>query len=351
MNTFHGFTQLTSLDLSNNFITQLDLLLSDCTSLIHLDLSSNSIQRFNEGFISQLKALSNSTEFKISLKGNQFSCSCQSIPFVAWLVGSIRPTILDRDSIHCLYLNETDYLVKEIRLGQLRDSCLEKVRFIENYLKTILTPILTILVMCGFGAMLCYHLRWYIWWEWHVVHKRKKQLDAVSFTNEVFIACEDSHRTTCFVRRIHEDTQTHVPSSKDIDLNMGDLDQDGTMMEESRKIMFFIDIDLINNLRKWAFLIPDVITSRPLDDISVLLDVNILDSSLRGYYPLWKLSKSRRCFLGYYNGNDTNSDVWSRVIQFVKSSEIDNGLQGQNILNMELDIMNDSDRLVDFNPM
>ena len=343
---FQGYVKLKILDLSNNMLQKVDFIISGLRSLSNLDLSSNNIQAFGDDFISQLYGLRNVIDFNISLSGNAFVCSCHSVPFVEWIHQSLAvEQVTSRDRLDCLYGNRTDYPIAEVDIDVVRESCREKIKIVDNIIKTVLAPVMTVILMCGLGALLCYRLRWQIWWEWHIIIRKKAGNDQQEFTHDIFIACEDSRKSGEFVTRLQENNTEYIHSSKDLDLNKSELEQNGQMMDISRRILFFVDDNLIDNLRQWEFLMPPVIESRRLDNIGLVIDTGLLETSLREYYPLWRLSKSTQCF-GFYSGQDTNMTVWRDIAEFVRpvNDSYNGRLNEQDYSNMFYGV-NDSDPL------
>jgi hypothetical protein len=222
--------------------------------------------------------------------------------------------------LYCLYQNKTDQLIGEVDISTLRQACTQKVKLVENIIKTVVVPVLTIGIICIVSGVLCFRLRWQIWWEYNVIHNKRQYNDIKEFKHNIFIGCEDSRNAGEFVRRLQETTSEHINSSKDISYNNNELEENGRMLDCSRRVLFLVDDAFMNNLRHWQFLIPPVIASRHLDNIALLLHTGVMESSLSEYYPLWRLSKSRQC-LGFYNGQDTNTDVWRRTVEFVNSHD------------------------------
>ena len=320
-NIFRGFRKLQMLDLSRNLLTEVDLVLSDLVRLTSLDLSANNIQSLGDDFLTELTVVANKTSFNLRLNNNPSMCTCDSISYIKWLqrMFSNESQIIsdEKNLLACMYRDNTDYLIEDIQIDLLEEDCRKKVKFVENLLKTVLAPLLVILVVSGLVAVLCYRLRWQIWWEWHIIIRKKAGNDQQEFTHDIFIACEDSRKSGEFVTRLQENNTEYIHSSKDLDLNKSELEQNGQMMDISRRILFFVDDNFIDNLRQWEFLMPPVIESRRLDNIGLVIDTGLLETSLREYYPLWRLSKSTQCF-GFYSGQDTNMNVWRDIAEFVR---------------------------------
>ena len=320
--TFRGFTKLQNLDLRRNLLENVDFDVSDLISLSHLDLSFNNIHSFDDSFMKGLNELSRITKFSISLQGNPLVCSCEFTTFVAWIkqIFDAEHNIdsADGGSLDCLYLNETSYNISDVGYDQLTEVCSDRVKLVDNLLKTALIPVMTIVLMCGLVAVLCYILRHQIWWEWHVVIRGGKQVDIGSFTQHAFVACDDNGISKGFILHLEQSIGTRIDSSPYLDPNGPEMEQNGQRMESSKKVMFFVDLSFINNLNEWNLYIPDVVKSHYIKHIALVLDPNVMESSLHECRVLWRLSKLRQCFMGFYNGRDTNSDVFKKIQEFMK---------------------------------
>ena len=320
--SFRGFTKLRNLDLSENLLENVDFDVSDLISLSHLDLSLNNIHRLGDSFMKELNELSNITTFSVSLQGNPLVCSCEFITFVSWIQQIFRSEhnilLADGRSLRCVYLNETSTKISDVGYDQMKQVCRDRIKLVDNLLKTVLIPVVTIVLMIGLVAVLCYILRHQIWWEWYVVFKGRKHVDIESFTRHAFIACDDNAISKGFVLHLERSTGRHVDSSNYLDGNMPEMEQNGRRMDSSKKVLFFVDVAFINSIDDWQLYIPHAVKTHCIEHIALVLDPNVLESSLRECFVLWRLSKSRSCFVGYYNGQDTNPDVLKSIQEFIK---------------------------------
>ena len=332
--SFRGFIKLQNLDLSRNFLENVDFVVFDLISLSHLDLSFNNIHRLSDSFIEGLNELSRVTKFSISLQGNPLVCSCEFMTFVAWvqqILDSEHNIVLaDGGSLDCLYLNETSYNISDVGYRQLQQVCSDRVKLklVDNLLKTALIPAVTILLMCGLVASLCYILRHQIWWEWHVVLRGGKHVDLRSFTQHAFVACDDNEISKGFILHLEQSTGRRIDSSPYLNPNEPEMEQNGQRMESSKKVMFFVDLPFISNLNEWKLYVPYVVKSHYIKHIALVLNSDVMESGLRECRVLWRLSKLTQCFKGYYNGRDTNSEVFKRVQEFLEPDMTDD-LEGQ----------------------
>ena len=332
---FNDFTHLEILDLRGNYLKHVDLVLSCLVSLSHLDLSSNALQKVDSAFISEVNGLSNrnSSTFQVILNDNPFVCGCQSIESVGFLQGSTAISSNGNNTesanavMGCLYLNETSFDVRDVSISRLKQDCAGKTKLERNRLLTILTPVLSTAVMFALFGILCYYLRSQIRLEWEIFIKKSPKTYTDSFAQYASVLCEDSEASRELVRRLERDDGTPAgifPSSLYICPNRPELDQCAELMHSTQNNLFFVDDKLIANLPQWEFLIPDILQTRHLDNIALLLDSCISDRDLSACYPLWRLSKTRRCF-GKYQGDGTKPAVWRKILKFV------NPPQGSNI--------------------
>ena len=110
LHLFHMNKRLKKLDVARNEITQLNIDVLKLAALESIDLRNNSIRYLDQRSRGQIEKLLenqkkqginvNGTEIIVDLRGNPFSCKCDSLDFLHWFVGS---PIFDntRDQYRC----------------------------------------------------------------------------------------------------------------------------------------------------------------------------------------------------------------------------------------------------------
>ncbi|CAC5374604.1 unnamed protein product [Mytilus coruscus] len=125
---FHGHQRLRVLNLSNNYLTDIDFDISHLTLLEVLDLSNNRIQKFSEKSMKKLNVLFDSSNVKVNLGGNVLQCSCDDISFIEWLLDKHNYFSAKHDT-KCKFGNGTSIFLTEFRstMLQLKENCASRL--------------------------------------------------------------------------------------------------------------------------------------------------------------------------------------------------------------------------------
>jgi len=125
-----GLFNLEKLQLSNNYLHNLDFDISNCIKLNVLNFSSNNIERFPTGTTNQLNELAlrkpEGNNLLVDLSSNTLHCLCNSTHFVQWIQRSPSENnikFLNFDNYTCLYPNESFVRVSETSVIELEDQC------------------------------------------------------------------------------------------------------------------------------------------------------------------------------------------------------------------------------------
>lgn len=121
---FHT-VNLEELNLSDNYLENLNIDLSHLKSLKVLDLSINRLQTLPESVTNVLSMLANFHKVHVNLKQNNLDCNCESIHFLKWIFTS--SIIFDSiDMYHCSFNNGSRRIFNETRvklLESLEEEC------------------------------------------------------------------------------------------------------------------------------------------------------------------------------------------------------------------------------------
>ncbi|MEW8543121.1 MAG: leucine-rich repeat domain-containing protein, partial [Candidatus Thiodiazotropha sp.] len=119
-----SLVHLKILDLSHNYLNSFDVRVTHLKHLRILDLSDNKIQCLQDEVRRGLDAISESHPLSLRLEDNNLLCTCETQPFLKWLV-STKIDLLNFDNYYCSlnngsvrFLNETHEL-----LSYLNEDC------------------------------------------------------------------------------------------------------------------------------------------------------------------------------------------------------------------------------------
>ncbi|CAG2196159.1 TLR13 [Mytilus edulis] len=185
---FNGHRCLRNLNLSNNFLTDINFDTSHLISLKVLDLSNNRIQKFSQKSMEKLNTIFYLSDVRINLSGNILQCSCDAIQFIEWLLAKSK-YFYKKNKTKCRFSNETEILLTTFRgtLLQLKKSC-------KSYLVLIIcTSMAILLVIIILTSGLVYRYRWtlrYIYFMTKNKYIRDNliQNDDQNYTYDAFIS-------------------------------------------------------------------------------------------------------------------------------------------------------------------
>ncbi|XP_053391546.1 toll-like receptor 4 [Mercenaria mercenaria] len=152
---FRGLSNLRFLNLSYNFLTDLDLHMSQMRNLSVLSLQNNLLENINKDvriFFNDLAVTKNLT---IDLSGNKFKCTCNDIELLDWFA-TTRVRFINFPAYTCEFKNgSTGYISKAAVIsGTLKNECADYKLLIILSLGSFLV-FLTVII-CG----VIYRYRW-----------------------------------------------------------------------------------------------------------------------------------------------------------------------------------------------
>lgn len=196
---FKNVKYLEQLDLSDNYIENLNVDISSLSNLKFIDLRFNRLQSLPVGVTKHLDTISKQHPVSIDLSDNKLLCTCNSIVFIRWLVHS-KVEFLNIDKYYCAFENTTIRVFNESRkeiLAQLEKDC-------KSYLGIIVGSSTSSGIILAF--LISYMVYTYRWKLRYIYYMAKIKFDGHS------------------VDVIHSRTQSHY--LYDVFISYGDGDRD-----------------------------------------------------------------------------------------------------------------------------
>ena len=183
--TFKSLTNLISLNLSGNLLTNLKIkLLDQCPNLRFLKLSRNAFT-----FIPvELRLWLEDKNISVDFLNNPFVCDCTTKNFVIWF-HKTHVNLLNRMTTRCFY-NLKSIPIISLSLSEFVQKC---QRSVEMPAVTVVGSIFGSLILLGVCAgTVCYRYRWklrYFWFMASEVLRRKEETrDETVYDYDAFIA-------------------------------------------------------------------------------------------------------------------------------------------------------------------
>ena len=173
--TFKSNTLLSFLDFSENKLLQITFNITSLLYLELLDMRNNLITALNNdsrAALDTLYKLQHTAEMnrtvEVDLRGNLFSCDCNSLEFVQWFVNS--PLFRNKDQYTC-EANDRSFPMTEMAIKAAKEDCERPIRRRRIIILSTVVPFITIL--CIIGAIV------------GIVKQRRKQLIRKRFKDRV----------------------------------------------------------------------------------------------------------------------------------------------------------------------
>ncbi|CAG2210837.1 unnamed protein product [Mytilus edulis] len=191
---FAGHKNLRILNLSNNFLSDIDFDLSYTQKLKILDISNNNITLIsNNRALNTMTKLMKKSTFAIDLSNNVLSCNCRTVGFLEWIVNNLDH-FRNNDNYKCKLDNNTTINMHNFRtiVSQLAKDC-------NSYSTLVICVTLGIVVfLITLCAGLMYRYRWKLRYMYYMTKSRyyryKPDDDNESYTYNAFISYSDIER-------------------------------------------------------------------------------------------------------------------------------------------------------------
>ncbi|XP_052811458.1 toll-like receptor 4 [Mya arenaria] len=162
---FSSCKQLQFLDLSDNYLNELDIDVSQLQNIYLLNLRTNRIQSFPLAVQKGLDTIINHTSLTVNLVDNKLVCSCGNLNFLKWILSS-NISFIERASYKCTFINSTSVFIRSEFISDLEMEC-------HRYLTVIITcTALASLFLATITAAIGYRYRWHILY-WYYMAKLK----------------------------------------------------------------------------------------------------------------------------------------------------------------------------------
>ncbi|VDI23550.1 toll-like receptor 13 [Mytilus galloprovincialis] len=185
---FQGQAELRYINLSHNHLQEISFDVSQSNNLSLLDLSNNSISAFDQNSMRMFDNISLTSNLTIYLLNNSLQCTCKTLIFWKWIVGTRVNVFFDR---RCLSADGTviQFISANKRIQELEKECLSYDMFI-----IIVSIVLVATLICFVGAVV-YKYRWKLRYMFYLAkskHRRHEtSTDSKHYVYDAFISyCE-----------------------------------------------------------------------------------------------------------------------------------------------------------------
>ena len=180
--------QLETLDLSGNELMQLSFLVSPLWSLSLLNLSHNALYQLTPNATESIDVLlSNRTStLHIDLQFNPFTCDCLSRQFINW-ISITKADLLGKDMYLCTYQGQRQMTLVAVDYNQLTIDCYM------TYIATFSVGGIALIIIIT--IFLVYKYRWRLrTWLLKVTNATKGKGDSVPYKYHAFVVYSDEDR-------------------------------------------------------------------------------------------------------------------------------------------------------------
>ncbi|XP_076081175.1 toll-like receptor 4 [Mytilus galloprovincialis] len=188
---FQGQAELRYINLSHNHLQEVSFDVSQSNSLSLLDLTNNSISAFDQNSMRMFDNISLTSNLTIYLLNNSLQCTCKTLIFWKWIVGTRVNVFFDR---RCLSEDGTviQFISTKKRIQELEKECISYVIFI------IISSIVLVATLICIAVAVVHKYRWKLRYMFYLAkskHRRHEaSTDSKNYAYDAFISyCEHDH--------------------------------------------------------------------------------------------------------------------------------------------------------------
>ncbi|KAL4231233.1 hypothetical protein ACF0H5_008815 [Mactra antiquata] len=316
---FKSLTKLRGLDLSNNFLTEFEVDLSDATQLQYLNLHRNFIKKLEANVMDRLSTNADNFTTYIDLSDNMLSCTCNDTEFIKWFYET-KVYFVGYYSYMCTYNNEkTINMSANLDLSsRLEKDCADYTTLIFVILSLIILFFILTLVAIG------YRFRWdlrYFYYSAKLRMNGKVPLidrndENATFGFDAFVSYSRENATwvkNVIVPMLEEERNLRL-LVHDRDFLAGNFVNDNIMgaITTSRKTLVIMSNEFLRS--EWCLFemnmarMESIKTGRNV--ICVLMKEQVVEDNI----PLEIMDAIRRStYIEYYPNPERQAILWDRV--------------------------------------
>ncbi|CAG2221834.1 TLR13 [Mytilus edulis] len=211
--TFHQYSSLEKLILSNNEFNEITFDFEHLTDLKLLDLSNNRIKSFSHKSMEILSELMENKNFSLNLENNNLQCTCDTIIFLSWMQQNLLHFV-NNNLYKCQFKDGSVVVLNDLNtiITRLERQCL-------SLTGVIVCTSLGIIITCIIIAIkLVYRNRWIVLYYYYL--NKSKNLNTSEsteleegFVYDAFVAYAEED-----MKFVHEDCIQNLETDKNLKL-------------------------------------------------------------------------------------------------------------------------------------
>lgn len=322
---FKFISNLETLDLSDNYIENLDIEMSPLLRLRVLDLHMNRLQSVPSSVRTYLSDLSQYHSVSVDLSSNKLLCNCNNIPFLKWLFRS-KVKFENIENYYCSFNDNTVRVFNDTGseiLEQLEKDC-------KSYLGIIVGSSTGTGIMIAFlVSYLIYSNRWKLR---YVYYMAKVKLDSNGgnvgtrdecFPYDVFISYGDSDRSFVVGEMLQnlEDVGGKRLNIRDRDFELGEVIavNISKAIRTSKKTFLMLSRHFLRN--KWCNFELNIARMESVHMKRAVIVIIFLESIPTKLLPLEILDLLRECpNMDLPKETSLRSVFWRRCVEYIEAN-------------------------------
>ncbi|VDI53585.1 toll-like receptor 13 [Mytilus galloprovincialis] len=326
--TFHQYSSLEKLILSNNEFNEITFDFEHLTDLKLVDLSNNRIKSFSHKSMEILSVLMENKNFSLNLENNNLQCTCDTIIFLSWMQQNLLHFV-NNNLYKCQFKDGSVVVLNDLNtiITRLERQCL-------SLTGVIVCTSLGILITCIIIAIkLVYRNRWIVLYYYYLKKSKNRNTSESTELEEgivydAFVAYAEED-----MKFVHEDCIQNLETDKNLKLCIHHRDfipgEEITVnitnaIHRSRKTICIITKSFLESyycMFEFNMAKTEGIYSRKGENTLILV---FCEDILPRDLPLVLLELvQRRSYIPYHDDQRGNIEFWGRIKEAISGNELE----------------------------